>query len=443
MALPSTALAAVPQGSDAKDTHGYEKRYTIHADAALLPDGVVLQPAYVTLDKGTIARVSTQPPAARRGLFGGEQAPAILRVPGTLAPAVVDAWSGLPIDGRNGGRRPNIQARIAEDLPIADHGLAASVGLLRDSGVAFAYVGRTDANLQRGYGVSVAFGADDMPHVVGSEWADYSLAGSGPVAQIRAQEFTDLFDRAVVYRDAQQDHADAVEDWKEELEKYEEKLQKFIDEQKKAEKEGKDQGGAPQQGGNGNGDQEKKRPKRPERPKLPNRDISLEMALEAIDGEVPIRVHADHAFAIERVLAAQAKHDLDLVLVGGAEAVAHADALADADIPVILDLGRQFGSEDGAFARDVEALHAAGVRFALSSGGRDLGPLLLTLAGELIADGVDADLVWAALTTEPAAILGIEGQAGRLRTGAHGSLILYGGSSPFDASGVFRSHKPN
>ena len=68
--------------------------------------------------------------------------------------------------------------------------------------------------------------------------------------------------------------------------------------------------------------------------------------------------------------------------------------------------------------------------------------MLLTLAGELVAAGVDQDEVWRALTSTPANLLGLSGQAGALQRGASGSMILFGGAHPFDASGVFRSHQP-
>ena len=64
------------------------------------------------------------------------------------------------------------------------------------------------------------------------------------------------------------------------------------------------------------------------------------------------------------------------------------------------------------------------------------------LAGELVAHGVDQQDVWAALTSTPAELLGLGGQAGALQGGAIGSMILFGGAHPFDASGVFRSHQP-
>jgi imidazolonepropionase-like amidohydrolase len=115
--------------------------------------------------------------------------------------------------------------------------------------------------------------------------------------------------------------------------------------------------------------------------------------------------------------------------------------MADLGVGVILDLSRQLAG-DGKLAADFKAYQKAGVSVALGSGGRDLGPMLLTLAGELIAEGVDQDAVWKSLTSTPADLLGLGGKAGAVQRGASGSMILFGGASPFDASAPFRTHTP-
>ena len=100
--LPAVALAflaavagfAPTAASQEAADPGYQRTYTIHADACWLPGGRVVEPAFVTIDKGRIAGVSTRAPRERNTPFG-VQKPTILRVEGTLAPAIVDAWSGL------------------------------------------------------------------------------------------------------------------------------------------------------------------------------------------------------------------------------------------------------------------------------------------------------------------------------------------------------------
>jgi len=435
-------FSAPPAQAEAQN--GYERTYTIHADGALLPDGRVVEPAYVSIDKGTISGVSTRPPAERRNVFGGTTKPTIIRVEGTLAPTMVDAWSGLPMAGRDGGRRPLPQSRIIDDFPVSlpggSLGLAARVDALRSSGIGAVYLGRSDGSLQRGLGTAAGFSAYDLPYAVGDEWLDLNVGGSGAGAQIAAQALNDLFDNAIGLRESRADHADALEKYEEDLKSYEEKLQKYLDEKAKADAEA-EKSGTKADDPKGKEKKEAKRPKRPSRPKAPKRNEGLDLVLEAIDGKRSVRLQSNDATAISVMIDLADKHDLKVLLVGGAGCAAHADALADAGIGLALDLGRQLSDADG-LLRDFAAMQSAGVDVALSSGGRDLGPMLLSLAGELIAAGAEQDDVWNALTSTPARLLGLEGQFGRVGRGAAASLILFGGSSPFDASGVFRSHQP-
>lgn len=181
VALAFLATVAVPPSqalAQDAESGGYERTYTIEADAVWLPDGQMLSPAFVTLEKGVITRVSKTAPQDRRTAFG-TQKPNIIKVAGTLAPAVVDAWSGLPMSGRDGGRRPLPQSRLADDLPVlvpgADAALAARVTALRSAGVGFAYLGRRDGAIQRGLGLVSGFSVDNLPYAIGRDWLD--LAG--------------------------------------------------------------------------------------------------------------------------------------------------------------------------------------------------------------------------------------------------------------------------
>ncbi len=443
VALAFLATVAVPPShalAQSAESGGYERTYTIEADAAWLPDGRMLSPAFVTLDKGVITMISKTAPQERRTAFG-TQKPTIIKVAGTLAPTVVDAWSGLPMSGRDGGRRPLPQSRLAEDLPAllpgADAALAARVEALRSSGVGFVYLGRTDGPLQRGLGLVSGFSVDNLPYAIGRDWLDLAGTGSGSAVQVRGQELRAAFESAVALRDSREDHAEAMENYQESLEKFEEEFNKYLDEKKKAEKDAK-KGGAKAE------DEKKKddkRPTRPKRPAEPKRNIAGDLILDAIDGKLPVRVQADDAQVVGVALELAKEHSLHLLIAGGAGATEHAEAMADLGVGVVLDLSRQLAS-DGKLAADFKAYHDAGVSVALGSGGRDLGPMLLTLAGELIAEGVDQDAVWKSLTSTPAELLGLGGKAGAVQRGASGSMILFGGASPFDASAPFRTHSP-
>lgn len=442
-ALCALVAAASPAAAQEASDSGYTQSYTIHADAAWLPGGRVVSPAYVSLDKGRIVSISTREPGEQRGLFGSTK-PRILKVSGTLAPTVVDAWSGLAMAGRDGGRRPLPQSRMMDDLPLALEGinpaLSARVDSLRESGVGAVYLGRLDGALQRGMGVVATFSAGDVPMAANDvEWLDLNGVAGGAGAQLRAEELRGLFDAAIALRDSREDHTEALEKYEESLKKYEEDFAKYLEEKGKGDKKG-DSGKAKAEG-KGDKKEDDKRPKRPNRPAPPKRNVAADLVLDAMNGNYPVRLQADDPGVIAEAIKLAKEHKLKMLLVGGKGAAGHADQLADLGIGVVLDLSRQLQPESG-LAADFKELREAGVDVALGSGGRDLGPMLLVLAGELVAEGADSEAIWDALTRVPARLLGLEGQAGQLSRGAIGSMVLFGGSTPFDASGVFRSHQP-
>lgn len=67
--------------------------------------------------------------------------------------------------------------------------------------------------------------------------------------------------------------------------------------------------------------------------------------------------------------------------------------------------------------------------------------LMLTRAGELVAAGCDKNKVWDSLTIVPARLLGLDGY-GSLHRGKSATMVLFEGTSPFDASAPMKAHKP-
>jgi hypothetical protein len=444
VANPLDALVS-PQadGAEAQDL-GYKRTYTIHADSAWLADGRVLSPAYITLTKGVITRISSREPQAQKTLLGSGPKPKIIKVDGTLAAGVVDAWSSvLPAEIRL-DRRPLPFSKVADGLPIqvegADPALAAAVAAQRSAGVSAAYIGRADGNLMRGLGVPAGFSAHDLPYLEGHEFLDLMVAGDALGVQRGITDLNTLFSEAVDYRDSVDEYQEKLETYEESLKKYQEELDKFVEEQKK--EEGKE-GDAKAEG---NGEKEKKEKKRPKRPKRPNSPVSTtarNLVLDAIDGKIAVRVQVESAAGIRAAIALQEEHNLNMMLVGGGEAVQCRFELAAAGIGVVLDVNRVHTKSNGqSFIDQFQQLLDAEVDVALSSGGRNLGPMLLAYAGEMIAQGADADAVWAALTSTPARMLGMASNFGQINRGCSGSMILFGGNSPFDASASFQAHKP-
>jgi imidazolonepropionase-like amidohydrolase len=446
---PPCPLAAVsPQadGAEVDQNHGYRRQYTIHADHAWLPDGRVLSPAYVTLSNGVIARISSKAPQEQKNLFGGSTKPKVIKVSGTLAPGVVDAWSGIiPVEVRL-DRRPLPYSDMTDDLPVnldgADQALSTMVGAERASGVAATYIGRADGNLQRGLGVAVGFSAYDLPYESGHQFFDLTVTGDALAVQTSISGMRDMFQEAIDWRDSLADFDDKMEKYEESLKKYQEELDKFVEEKKKEDGE-KDDSQTKAEGDKEKAKKEKKRPKRPSRPRKPTDMSARNLVLDAIDGKRPVRVHAESAAAIRAAIALQEEHGFQLLVVGGSQAVDCRFELAKADVGVVLDLNRINRKSNGrTFKQQFQMLLDAEVSVALSSGGRNLGPMLLTYAGELVAQGADATDVWASLTSTPAGLLGLESSFGRIGRGRSGSMILFGGKSPFDASGSFQAHKP-
>jgi imidazolonepropionase-like amidohydrolase len=130
------------------------------------------------------------------------------------------------------------------------------------------------------------------------------------------------------------------------------------------------------------------------------------------------------------VVAAQ-NTNLNLTIVGADEGWIVADELAAADIPVIIDpfqnLPASF-AQLGATSKNAERLIAAGVNTAFAHLGDDShqARLILQVAGNAVANGVDFDDAMAAITTVPAQIYGLSGY-GTVAVGSAGDVVIWDG----------------
>ncbi|TAH38060.1 MAG: hypothetical protein EYC70_05400 [Planctomycetota bacterium] len=466
--LPSLALL-LTQNPPAPAGKG--QRVTLQADAAWIEPGRRIAPAFVVVEDGKVQAVSSTQP---------RQAGTLVVLKGTLAPAMVDAWSRLvPADLLADGHPlpyQSVAASLPADLPGADPALAARVAGAIRSGVGAAWLSGGAPLLQRGLATPAAFSAHDLPVAAGQEALEFALGSArfpdSAAAVLELERFAELLESAKALREAREEHLEKMEKYQKDLEEYHKKLDEYIKKKEEADKAGKkEEGGgqkegaqeqkqeAPQEGGargrageagararGGEAPKEAEKkdgpPKRPERPKEPERDPAKELVLAALDREYPVRVEAHSSAEIRRLLELKRAHGFDLVLVGGSEADWVGAELAAEDVPVVLAAVPQHHGEADAersFARRYLALRRAGVPVALGSGGADGAQALLSLrAGEIVAAGGDPDDVWAALTTVPARILGLSGTHGSLRSGAAAVFVLFEGASPFDASAPFR-----
>lgn len=447
-------LSAVPTFAQADSTEstGYTRTYVIQADAAWVGPGMFLEPAFVQISDGRIDWIAeVDHRTERKNMFGQSTGKTpLIKVPGTLAPGMIDAWSGMAPQGYTRDRKPGPTRRVEDALPVQapreDLQLMAQVLAARHAGVSATYLEGGRNGLRRGVGTAVEFTALDLPLQAGDtalEFAVGAAAAGGVERTFQMEELRLAFEEAKDWRASWDDYDEALEKYQKDLEKYEEKLTKYIEEKKAFEEKQEAEGAM-----SGEGEEKEKAPKAPKRPKVPKKpklDAARDLLLDAMDGKMTVRVVADRVSDIRDLIRLKADFGLDLILVGGYDADFLAEALAKAEIPVILpvvaDHHAQPDPERG-FAKRYLGLREAGVKVAIASGGTEGAQLLLPLrAGEIIAAGGSEEEVWASLTTVPAELLGLSG-FGSLHRGKSATMILFEGSSPFDASAPFKAHKP-
>ena len=123
--------------------------------------------------------------------------------------------------------------------------------------------------------------------------------------------------------------------------------------------------------------------------------------------------------------------NLQIVIVGAQEGWLVAEALAEADIPVIIDPYNNLpGSFEqlGATQENAARLIEAGVQtaFAYFDDNSHQARLILQSAGNAVGSGVDHTDALRAITSVPADIFGVDG-AGRLTTGSIGDVVIWDG----------------
>ena len=149
-----------------------------------------------------------------------------------------------------------------------------------------------------------------------------------------------------------------------------------------------------------------------------------------ISGEQPLIVSINRASEIRSLINLQKEYGLKLIVRGGSEAWMVAEALAEANIPVILDslanLPGQF--EDlGSTLENAARLNAAGVSVAIEGPGTHNLRLLPQHAGNAVANGLPFAAGLAAITLTPAEIYGVADQLGSLERGKLGDVVIWSG----------------
>jgi len=164
-----------------------------------------------------------------------------------------------------------------------------------------------------------------------------------------------------------------------------------------------------------------------------HRDLQWEAMARAIDGEVPVFVHASSLAQIRAALKLLDEHGVrKAVLVGGADAWRVADELKRRDIGVItgstLDTpARDHEPYDEAFTLPAR-LAKAGVRFAIGDDGNASNARNLPyVAAMAAAFGLPREEALKAITLYPAQILGVADLVGSIEPGKAADLVVTDG----------------
>ncbi len=138
----------------------------------------------------------------------------------------------------------------------------------------------------------------------------------------------------------------------------------------------------------------------------------------------------DRAADIIGVVNFAKRNGMKPVISGGSEAWVVAKELAQADVPVILDPLKDLPSDFDHLAAGLDnaaRLQAAGVRIAFSSGDSHNARLIRQLAGNAVAHGLAWNSALAAITANPAEILGLGATRGHVAVGQVADLVLWSG----------------
>jgi imidazolonepropionase-like amidohydrolase len=162
------------------------------------------------------------------------------------------------------------------------------------------------------------------------------------------------------------------------------------------------------------------------------RDLRLAAFGPVLAGTLPLLVRADTKREILEAVAFAEAQKVRLVILGGGEAWKVADTLAAQRVPVIL--GRTAAlpsSENESFDEkhlQPGRLHAAGVKFAISTFGASDSRTVGYEAGFAVPYGLPEEEALKAVTAYPAEILGVGDRLGTIEVGKIANLIVTDGS---------------
>ncbi len=158
--------------------------------------------------------------------------------------------------------------------------------------------------------------------------------------------------------------------------------------------------------------------------------LDLEALQPVVRREIPLVIAVDRATDIEAALRLAKEFQLNLILSDVAEGWMVARKIAEAKVPVLLQINNNLpDSFDrlGATLENAARLHAAGVTLALKSADARNARDLKQAAGNAVAYGLPWQSALEALTTAPARIWGIADHYGTLEPGKDADVVVWDG----------------
>ncbi len=168
------------------------------------------------------------------------------------------------------------------------------------------------------------------------------------------------------------------------------------------------------------------------------RDLKREVWLRVLRKETALLVSVHKATDIAAALRLQKEFGFKLWLDGASEAPLLADEIKRAGVPVLLHptMARPGGESESLSLETAAQLKVAGIPFAIQGGYETYVPktrIVLFEAALAAANGLSFDDALAAITLQPARILGIAKRVGSLEVGKDADLALYDGD-PFETT---------